>query len=384
MALKDSLSQKPDTLQGSTMLTTYQKELLLQGEREIDEALDEADEVVPIQPGYKISSHGADYTVDGLVKRLSDQDVVVPKFQRGYVWSHKDASRFIESLLLGLPVPSVFLSKDPTTEQLLVIDGQQRLLTLRYFYDGIWPPTKKEFSLKGVQSRLEGLTYRSLEKEDKRRLDNSILHAIIVRQEGPSGDSSSMYHIFERLNTSGVSLTAQEIRTAIQHGPFIELLKSLNSASSWRAIYGPVNKLMRDQELILRFLAFYHSAESYKRPMKGFLNDFAAKHRKLEQLAREEMGAPFLRAIEVVYQGVGKKAFRLARVLNAAVFDAVMVGVAKRLDRGAFTDFDAFQRAYDELLVNPKFLQVAERATADEESVEQRLKLATDAFSAIH
>jgi uncharacterized protein with ParB-like and HNH nuclease domain len=91
------------------MLTPNQRDLLLQGEREIDDSLDETDEIVPFK--YTITSYGADYPVDGLVKRISMGDIIVPKFQRGYVWSLKEASRFIESLLLGLPVPSVMSRK---------------------------------------------------------------------------------------------------------------------------------------------------------------------------------------------------------------------------------------------------------------------------------
>src|SRR5688572_4513142 len=210
-ALRNSLIQKPDTSPEQTMLTPSQRELLLQGEREIDESLDDVDEVIPFK--YSITSYGADYPVDGLVKRISSGDIIIPRFQRGYVWSLKEASRFVESLLLGLPVPSIFLSKESDTQKLLVIDGQQRLQTLRYFYDGIWLPTRKEFALKGVPSKFEGTTYKGLAEDDRRRLNDSIIHAIVVKQDEPSDDSSSIYHIFERLNTSGVSLTAQEIRT---------------------------------------------------------------------------------------------------------------------------------------------------------------------------
>src|SRR6267142_2597819 len=79
-------------------------------------------EVAPL--GYVISSYGADYTVDGLVKRMREGSVYVPEFQRGLVWDAKDASRFIESLLLGLPLPSIFLSKEADTGKLLVVYGQ--------------------------------------------------------------------------------------------------------------------------------------------------------------------------------------------------------------------------------------------------------------------
>src|SRR5712675_1830013 len=83
--MKDLLNQRPDTSPESTMLTPYQKDLLLQGEHEIDESLEDVDEVVPFK--YSVTSYGADYPVDGLVKRISTQDIFVPEFQRGYVWS---------------------------------------------------------------------------------------------------------------------------------------------------------------------------------------------------------------------------------------------------------------------------------------------------------
>lgn len=361
------------------MLTTYQRDLLLQGEGEIDDSLDEIDEVVPFK--YSITSYGADYPVDGLVKRIAQEDILIPKFQRGYVWSLKEASRFVESLLLGLPVPSIFLSKESESQKLLVIDGQQRLQSLRYYYDGIWPPTRKEFALRGVPSKFEGATYKNLRGEDRRRLDDSILHAIVVKQDEPSDDDSSIYHIFERLNTSGVSLTPQEIRTAIHHGEFSDFLKDLNRIDSWRAIYGPVNKLMRDQELILRFLALYYESAQYSRPMKGFLNTFMGRNKHLTKTSPDDMRSAFTRTIDILNKSIGKRAFRLSRVLNAAVFDAVMVGVARRLIRGQITDFEALRQKYKELLENTNFLEVAERATADEESVAIRLDLATAAFA---
>src|SRR6266566_152819 len=107
------------------------------------------EEITPFT--YQISSYGADYPVDALVQRIREGHVLVPPFQRKFVWTYNQASKFIESLLLGLPVPGIFLSKEEPSNRLLVIDGQQRLLTLQYFYQGIWQPTSREFSLHNVQ-----------------------------------------------------------------------------------------------------------------------------------------------------------------------------------------------------------------------------------------
>ena len=139
---------------------------------------------------FAITSYGADYPVDALISRLRSDAIEIPEFQRGYVWTLPQASRFIESLLLGLPVPAIFLSRDPDTQKLLVIDGQQRLTSLLRFYDGLFEG--REFRLKGVEPDFEGKSIRDLTAEDKRRLDDSLLHAIIVNQTEPSGDRTGL------------------------------------------------------------------------------------------------------------------------------------------------------------------------------------------------
>ena len=169
-------------------------------EIEETQVIDPSDEEV-LDFTYSITSYGADYPVDSLVNRLRNKKIRIPPFQRGFVWSEEKASRFIESLLLGLPVPGIFLSRDMDSADLLVIDGQQRLKSLLFFYDG--HIEEKVFRLKNVQERFEGKTYKELETDDKQRLDDSIIHATIVKQDEPSEDNSSIYLIFERLNTGG-------------------------------------------------------------------------------------------------------------------------------------------------------------------------------------
>ena len=158
------------------------------------EVIEEEEEVLDFT--YSITSYGADYPVDSLVKRLRNEKIKVPNFQRGFVWNLKQSSRFIESLLLGLPVPGIFLSRDMDSADLLVIDGQQRLKSLLFFYDGIF--NERVFRLFHVQERFEGKTYNELESDDRQRLDDSIIHATIVKQDEPSEDNSSVYLVFER------------------------------------------------------------------------------------------------------------------------------------------------------------------------------------------
>lgn len=353
---------------------------------ELDEGnlVDEAEKDETVTPHrYAITSFGADYDVDGFVKRLNRGDVFVPAFQRDFVWSHREASRFVESLLLGLPVPGVILARESDTNKLLVIDGQQRLRTLQFFYEGHFNPKpddkhQKVFKLVEVQSRYEGATYRSLEQSDRVHLDNSIIHATIVKQDAPQEDDTSIYHIFERLNSGGRKLFPHEIRLATFYGSLIDSLKEWNENRSWRQIFGKRNKRLKDQELILRFLALFEDHKRYRRPMAEFLNIFAKRNRNPGSARLEVLGSRFSRAIETIYGSIGEGAFRTPSVINAAVFDAVMVGVARRLEAGGINDNSSLKAAYAELLRDPVFKDATDRATSDNSAVAARIDRATD------
>jgi len=345
---------------------------------EVDDVIDEStEETVPYK--YSITSYGADYTVDMLVKRLSNDVVFIPPFQRSYVWSLNQASRFVESLLLGLPVPGVFLSKESTTGKMLVIDGQQRLKTLQFFYEGLF--RGREFKLKGVQDRFEGKTYKKLEEADRLRLDDSIIHATIVKQDEPSDDESSIYHVFERLNTGGMQLQPQEIRACIYHGKFNNLLSELGKTQSWQTIYGSPSDRLKDQELILRFFALYFDFDNYRRPMKEFLNKYMGKNRNLKHQEKDNLKSIFMPTIDFIAKALGKKAFRPERALNAAVYDAVVVGVARRLKQNSISEIDRFIKKYDELLNNEYFISACKTSTSDEVNVKKRIRIATDYFA---
>ncbi len=331
---------------------------------------------------YAITSYGADYPVDGLVKRMQSKSIYIPPFQRSYVWNQYRASRFVESLLLGLPVPAIFLSREEETQKMLVIDGQQRLRTLQYFYDGIFEPRDKKFRLVGVDDRFAGKTYKDLRDDERRRLDDSIVHAIIVKQDRPlEEDPSSIYHIFERLNTGGVQLQPQEIRACTYHGEFARLLADLNNDRNWRGIFGNVSSRMRDQELILRFFALLVASSDYSKPMKEFLNSFMFRHRHLDKLNWEELRMLFSDTVRIINEAIGPQALKPSAAVNAALADAVMVGMAKRLEKGPFTELAEVRSRYEALLADPRFQERFRSATTDEKTVERRLALATEAFA---
>lgn len=330
---------------------------------------------------YSITSYGADYTLDSIVSRIETEKIYVPPFQRQYVWTHIQASKFIESLILGLPVPGVFLSKENETGRLLIVDGQQRMLSIANFYKGVFG--EKKFRLKNVQPDLEGLTYDTLKEADRNRLDDSILHATVIKQETPDDDESSIYMVFERLNTGGTPLQPQEIRACIYYGPFNEFLSELVAQPAWREIFGLSNKRMKEQELILRFFTLYFHYEEYKKVLKSSLNKFMGTNRRFERYSKEDLESLFTNTINIIYQALGKNAFRIGNRLNAAIFDSVMIGVAKRFITNPVLDSERLKITYDSLITDATYLTYVQSGTSSEASVKGRINLSIEAFSQV-
>lgn len=337
----------------------------------------------PTSVTFSITSYGADYPVDTLVKRMKGEAFFIPQFQRNFVWSQRHASRFIESLLMGLPVPGIFLYKEADTGKHLVVDGQQRLRTLQYFYTGLF--LDKAFRLTGVRSEWEGKTYSDLNPSDQLKLDDSIVHATVFQQDEPKDTLKSLYFVFERINSGGIRLSPQEIRNCISESVVLQAVRLLNEDVNWRDIYGEKrSNRLKDQELVLRALAMIHNRGSYRAPMRDFLNEFVADEGHIVTTAvLDELTTLFKLSIEAINKAMGKAAFRPVRALNAAVFEAVTVGMAERIrSNKAPPSLEAVAKKYNDLLLNLDFMKACDSATATEESVKTRQRLAVEAFSA--
>lgn len=341
----------------------------------------------------QISYSGSDFDVEGLVRRLSRGDIVVPTFghqdptveaagfQRNFVWRRAQMDKFIESLLLGFPVPGIVLVQQ-ADKRYLVLDGQQRLRTLASFYKGAY--AGQVFSLKSVATEYEGLTYETLSDAQRRTLDNTFIQAIIVKTDGSPASLDAVYQVFERLNSGGTQLTGHEIRVALYAGELIDFIAGLNLEPEWRKLYGSVSPRLRDQELVLRILSFFVSPGTYKRPLKKYLNDFAAANRDCSSLQVETLTALFKSACTELLKAVGPGAFRYqSKQVNVALTEAVMVGLMRRLEAGEPNPtVEAIANVVSQLPSEAKFLDAITRATADEDSVKDRIAIATRLFGA--
>ena len=318
---------------------------------------------------FNINYYGADYPVDALVRKLEMDEIYIPNFQRQYIWKVNEASLFIESLLFGLPVPTVFLAKDKYTNKLLIIDGQQRLKTLLYFIRGSFPDNRN-FKLTGVIPQFNGLTFDQLGSRDRYNLLDYTIHATIIAE---SGDDNRMYYLFERLNTTGTPLTSQEIRNAIYHGPFCDLIGVLSQIDNWIEMYGKKERRLRDQELILRFFALHYSLDEYSGDMKEFLNRFMLGNRTLDNIHHNELEKLFSNTIEIIYKTLGSDAFKISKQFNTALYEVVMLTISKL---GNIINENKITKWHEELKENYDFKTLIQARTTNRESLLRRVEFA--------
>lgn len=328
-------------------------------------------------PRLEVEYYGADFPVDTLVKRMAEKEFIIPGFQRKYVWKEEEASRFIETLLLGLPSPSLFLAKDKFSKKYLVIDGQQRLKTLQYFFQGFFEDGTV-FKLKNVVQQLEGLTYSTLPLSERRELDNAIIHCIIISE---SYDPQGIFYLFERLNTTGNPLKPQEIRNAIYHGSFSELLQDLSSNETWRELYGKDDIRANEQEHILRFLALHFDLENYSGNMKNFLNQFMLKNKDLDIISENEIKNIFIKTIDFLKNCIGSKVFYEKKKFQI-LFDSVMLLTAQELEKGL--ECSKFKKFY-ELLINDKhFWSFSQPSTTNRKNLMTRMEYVEELYRDTH
>lgn len=360
-------------------------------EEQLELTEDEQDELIEAEAiAATIRYTAQDFDVNGLVRRLKSDDIMVPSFghlneriksagfQRGFVWTRPQMDRFVESLLLGYPIPGIFLVRQQDRTY-LVLDGQQRLRTLADFVDGIHDG--KEFSLKNAAKSLQDLTYKKLSDEQRRQFDDTFIQATIVSPDGTEESLEAVYQIFERLNSGGTPLTSHEIRVALFAGSFIDYLERLNSLPNWREIYGKRSPRLRDQELILRIIALYIDSDSYRRPQKVFLNRIALKYR--ERLPDPDVERLFTECVLLLKKN-GRQVVRLqGSQVTAAYTEALFVGLMRRLKSEKPVSESKLIDALASLRQSDRLVAASSRSTADEENVRLRLDIATDELSRV-
>jgi uncharacterized protein with ParB-like and HNH nuclease domain len=326
---------------------------------------------------FKISSWGADLSFRELIQRYEDNELVKPELQRKYVWDKTEASRFIDSLLLGLPVPSTFLAKTPN-EKLLIIDGYQRIMTVYDYVRGIFAGDNKVFKLsrsEKINSKWRGKAFSELTDTEQRKVRNTTIHAIIFLQQHPTGDDTSLYQVFERINTSGRTLLPQEIRNCVYQGSFNTLLFELNKLPNWRTLFGSAeeDQRMRDIEFILRFFALnspeFEALTQENISLKKFLNQFLGKFANLtdDQIANY-IGANAFNNISSTIPG------KFSPNFSPTIFDSISIATDQLTQEGFNFQTGTIQENRNELLHDDEYKFSITKETMRKDAIQKRIQ----------
>lgn len=346
---------------------------------------------------FNINSWGADMSFRELITMYEEDELVKPELQRKYVWNKDEASRFIDSILLGLPVPSIFLAK--VGEQRLIIDGYQRILTVYDYVRGIFSGDNKIFRLSNsdiINQRWRGKAFAELTSDEQKRIKNSTIHAIIFEQKHPQNDTG-MYQIFERINASGRILKSQEIRNCVYHGKFNTLIMELNKDHNWRMLFGSENEdpRMADVELVLRFFAMYDFCRNdeitvKQIALKKYLNEYMSKMNKADDETLQYYAKIFTATMSLIFEKIGKNAFRnltkitekkpvqqYANAFHPAIFDAVGQAAAYIVENKIQLRQDRdYEYAHRELLNDDEFKDCISIRTTNVDKIKRRIEIA--------
>jgi len=365
----------------------------MEQESHIETIIDEENDEFSNDDLFNITSWGADPSVRELIMQYKEGDIEKPELQRKYVWKKKDASRFIESLLLGLPVPSIFLANMEPSGKRLIIDGFQRICTLYdYIEEGIWHGDNSEFKLINselINERWRGKAFSELTEVDKRRLKNYTIHAIIFEQKHPS-DDSGLFQVFERINTSGTSLNNQEIRNCVYQGAMNTLLFTLNTNPNWRVLFGDPNEdnRMLDLEFILRFFAMnnpeVYNSESKQISLKQLLNKYMQSNRTLSDEEIKSKSEEFNNTVSFLISAYGEESFfnlqkdlsKIRRKFHPAVYDSIMIATAIALSRGYQSQGANLNQRRNTLLHDTEYRNSIMQATMQVSNIRTRISRA--------
>jgi len=359
-------------------------------ELEFEQPLEEEIEEIP-SIKRKVYADQGDPEIDSLHRKYKDGDLIIqPDFQRQFVWDVVKSSRLIESVLLDIPLPVIYLSEEKDGKE-YVIDGQQRLTAFFSFIDGKFADGR-DFKLTGLKvfrelNRKMFIDLKEIDKKLQHKIRYCKIRAITFREES---EQDLKFEIFERLNTGAVSLNDQELRNCIYRGRYNELLKELSKDSDFMYLLGLRNpdRRMKDIELVLRFAAFYHFTYlNYKPPMKKFLNSDMEKYQYISESEATELKNAFKNTVMIIRSLLDNHAFRRfykgddknpngywePKKFNASLYDILMGSFAKVDKNKVYQNLDSIREALIYLMTSDQeFIDAIELSTSSVQAVTKR------------
>ena len=345
-------------------------------------------DAIPIKDR-RVYTQPYDLVVDSLVDQIDNKTIYLqplsgrPSYQRNYVWTNKLASKLIESILLNVPIPPCYMSQNEEYE-LDVIDGQQRLYSIYRF-------VKNEFVLTGLEvlTDLNGKRMHKLETRFQRKLRTHTLRLVAITNES---HHEIKFDVFQRLNTNTAPLNAQELRNCIYRGALNDLLKEVTRYGNWLKILmkKEPDKRMQDEEIALRFFAFYEQGlQKYRTPQKHWLNDFAKEGMKYPERKVAELQSAWELAIDNSLEWFEPhECFRRvplgkSKVINKALFDLIMMMATRMTRDEAAARRDGIRQKYFELFEEEEFTDLISRGVDHKKRTDKRFELWEQHFAEV-
>ena len=357
---------------------------------------------------YDIDYWSYNITYNQLAQMYHDEIIKVPEMQRGFVWNRVQASRLIESIVMGLPLPSIFLVaiEEKGRKRYLVIDGLQRITTIHaYIYNERLPIQNNVaagFSLKGVNDKYENMNYIDLEKEGLAdNLKYNTINVIEFKQNLPYNESA-MYSIFERLNSGGTTLSSQQIRNSIFYGYFNKSLNDFATQSLAKYFSNSAILNLINSEILLRAIAIYDLViESgdiadfsitgsivYKTLLNNVAEKYHIEYKKCErknsipqfQSDIDELFNKIKSGIEIIEELLGVNAFKKYDTtqnkynsrITPIIFESIIVSFLLGYSNRSVVKED-FQERYNRLFIDGDFEKYFTQGTGQRENIKNRI-----------
>ena len=287
-----------------------------------------------------------------LIKEMFDDGDIIPQpdYQRDYVMDVKIASRLIESVLLNIPIPTVYLCEE-LDGRFSIIDGQQRMTSFVKYL-------KNEFALKGLEelSELNGKKFSELEKTLQRTLKSCTLNSIILTKES----QELKYEIFARLNQGSIRLKPQELRNCIYRGTLNNMIEEIAKNNRYlNDLFLENNKRKNYQEYILRFFAL-RNFNDYSSSMTKTMNNFMIKHQNADEQEIKEFKELYNRTIDIIKQVFGSTAFcaydrqknQFMNKFSGSIYDSITIACSMFSPHDLMAHADEIRNQVNEIKKN--------------------------------
>jgi len=348
---------------------------------------------------------GTDWTAETIVSQLKKKNIDLnPDFQRRDAWDQSKKSKFIESLILGIPVPPIILAeRKDKKNSYLVIDGKQRLLSIMQFCAKEEEETEFDrLFLKNLEilTNLNGFNYSKMQARNSsadfiNQFDNQTIRTVVIRNWP---NEQFLYTVFLRLNTGSLKLSPQELRQALHPGDFLTYINKYAEVNNpiWQIIkLKKPDSRMRDIELIIRYFSFKNYLSDYKDSLKDFLDatcskinkDWADNSRKyIDQLKELEISINFITDIFNEKNRFSKFINgEYTNIFNRTIFDIMVYYLSDKSMREKISPRkDEFRLMFERLMTeNKAFIDSTSGSTKDGEKTILRFKLFSDAINAL-